>query len=71
MIINEPDNDNDVLKQIAERLREFEFPFMIVTDIGDHKLNACSNLDKFENGHINMAKALEAIAHDLRKREDG
>lgn len=71
MKINNIDIDDDVLVlQLAEKLSDYKLPFMIVVDLGDHHLKVVTNVDKFESGNINMAQALEAIAHDFRKKED-
>ena len=69
MKINDPDDDKFV-EQLAEKLSDYELPFMIVVDLGDHHLKVVTNTDKFESGNINMANALRAIADDFIRKED-
>ena len=69
MKVNDPDDDKFV-EQLAEKLSDYELPFMIIVDLGDHHLKVVTNIDKFESGNINMANALRAIADDFIRKED-
>ena len=69
MKINDPD-DEKFVEQLAEKLCNYKLPFIIVVDLGDHHLKVVTNVENFESGNVNMARALEAIAHDFRKKED-